>query len=115
MSRTPEAMAAAIALAALMTGCTPETARSAGTEGPSVYMSEGSDGTAAVDSWITQKNHYPPGSVGDADRWEFCFDSADGGWTCLPVSEADYNRFEPGDRVQARQRVGQLASVEEIR
>ena len=111
MNRTPEAMAAAIAAAALLSGCTPEAARPIGAEGPASYVSEAPDGTASIDSWITEKNHYPAGSVGDQDRWEFCFDSADGGWTCLPVSAEDFARFDAGDRVQVRQRVGDIAVV----
>jgi hypothetical protein len=112
MNRTPESIAAAITAAVMLTGCTPETARPVSPEGPSSYVSEESDGTATIDSWITEKNHYPAATLSaDQDRYEFCFDSAGGGWTCLPVSPDDFARFGPGDRVQVRQQVGDIAVV----
>jgi hypothetical protein len=112
VNRTPEVMMAAIAAAVLLTGCAPEAARSVAAEGPAPHVTEELDGTASIDSWITDKNHYPAKALSaDQDRWEFCFDSADGGWTCLPVSAADYARFAPGDRVQVRQQVGKIAVV----
>jgi hypothetical protein len=111
MNRTPDVMAAAIAAAVLLTGCSAETVRTAGAEGPSAYITEEPGGITAIDSWITEKNHYPGIGSGGEDRWEFCFDSADGGWTCLPVSEADYDRFGPGDRIQVMQKVGEVAVV----
>jgi hypothetical protein len=54
---------------------------------------------------IAPKNHYQP-LVDPADptrqitgeRWEFCFDHADGGSTCLPVSQTDYGRYRVGER-----------------
>jgi hypothetical protein len=59
---------------------------------------------------ISRKNHYPATSD-TTERWEFCFGYQDGGWTCVPVSEADYNGYAVGQIITITQEPGRLAEI----
>lgn len=104
-------------LAALLAGCDPAVTASPGpADGPPApYVSEHPDLSTTLDHPITRKNHYPPGvwspDTPEHERWEFCFDQPDGGWSCIPVSAEDYQRYTVGDRITLRQEAGKLAVI----
>ncbi|MFC4066762.1 hypothetical protein [Actinoplanes subglobosus] len=108
-----------LADAGLLTLLVGSTTVASAPAGPAPFVVTNADGTASVDHPLTRKNHYPPGVWSPQSpwhqRWEFCFDQAGGGWTCLPVSSTDYQRYRVGDRVRLHQQVGRLAVITDPR
>ncbi len=78
------ALAAGIVLA--LAGCAGEPPPSVSTD-PSTHVTR-------IDAPITKKEVVPPYG------WYFQFDTDDGGYIGVPVSETHYNQFEVGDRVK---------------
>jgi hypothetical protein len=60
---------------------------------------------------IGRKEHLAPRPPDGLEAWYFCFDHLDGGWTCVPVSAADFRRYRVGEHVTLRQRIGELAQL----
>lgn len=95
------------------------TAAASAPAAPAPFVVENADRSVTVDHSIGRKNQYPadawPSDSPRHRRFEFCFDLSSGASMCIPVTAADYQRYQIGERIRLHQQVGQLAVITDPR